>query len=539
MSAAANNNSDGGTFDVIIVGSGIAGMYMLYKIRELGLSVRVIERGSGVGGTWYWNRYPGARCDTDTLEYSYSFCEELQQEWEWPERYPTQPEILKYLNHVADRFELRTDISFDTSVESAIFNEESGRWIITTDTDKTLSAQFLVMGTGCLSTPNDPSIPGMDSFEGESYFTARWPQEGVDFTGKKVGIVGTGSSGVQSIPVIAKQAEELTVFQRTPQYCVPARNHPVDPEFVAEIKSDYAGFRERNRLTPSGQLSHYPGNEFSALGVDEEERNRIYEERWEDGGFPFYGAFNDIVMDEDANKTAADFVRGKIRSIVKDPKVADLLCPDNTIACKRAILDTNYFETYNRSNINLIDIQAHPIEEINTTGIRTAEGQYDVDCIVYATGFDAMTGTLLKIDIRGREGLTLKEKWTGGPRNYLGLSVPGFPNLFTITGPGSPSVLTNMVVAIEQHVEWIADCIKYLNENGHKNIEATPDASDAWVAHVNKVADSTLYPTCSSWYLGDNIPGKPHVFMPLPGFPPYVEKCEEVVANGYEGFVLS
>ena len=526
-------------FDVVIVGAGISGMYMLYRMRGLGLSTRVIEMASDVGGTWYWNRYPGARCDTDTMEYSYSFCEELQQEWEWPERYPTQPEILRYLNHVADRFELRPDIDFNTRVEAAAFDESAGRWRVRTDDGAELSAQFLVMGTGCLSAPNTPHIDGMDTFNGPIYHTGRWPHEGVNFTGKRVGIIGTGSSGVQAIPVIAKQAAKLFVFQRTAQYAIPAHNRPVDPEAVAEIKADYAGFRARNRLEPSGQLSHYPGNDVSALDVDPIERERVYEERWEVGGFPFYGSFNDIIMNQEANDTAAEFVRGKIRAIVRDPQVAELLCPSHTIACKRAILDSGYFETFNRPNVQLVDIGSAPIEEITPSGLRTTNAGYDLDCIIFATGFDAMTGTLLKIDIQGRDGLTLRDKWSAGPRNYLGLTIPGFPNFFTITGPGSPSVLTNMVVAIEQHVEWIADCFNYMRARGHRRIEATVAAENEWVEHVNKVADATLFPTCTSWYLGANIPGKPRVFMPLPGFPAYVEKCDEVAANGYEGFDLS
>jgi cyclohexanone monooxygenase len=526
-------------FDVVIVGAGISGMYMLYKMRELGLSTRVLEMGSDVGGTWYWNRYPGARCDTDTLEYSYSFCEELQQEWEWPERYPTQPEILRYLNHVADRFELRTDISFDTKVVGARFDELAGRWRVRTDDGAELRSQFLVMGTGCLSSPNTPHIDGTESFDGPIYHTGKWPHARVDFTGKRVGIIGTGSSGVQSIPVIAKEAGELFVFQRAPQYAIPARNGPVDREAVAEIKADYAGFRARNRLEPSAQLSHYPSNDVSALEVDAAERERTYEERWKVGGFPFYGAFNDIIINQEANDTAAEFVRGKIRSIVTDPEVAELLCPPHTIACKRAIIDTGYFETYNRSNVHLVDLQSAPIEAITPGGIRTSDAKYDLDCIVFATGFDAMTGTLLKMDIQGRGGVTLREKWAAGPRNYLGLSVPGFPNFFTVTGPGSPSVLTNMVVAIEQHVEWITDCIEFMRDHGHGFIEATQASEDEWVEHVNAVAASTLYPTCTSWYLGANIPGKPRVFMPLPGFPEYAAKCEDVAANGYEGFELT
>ncbi len=528
-----------GKFDVIIVGAGISGMYMLYRMRELGLSARVIEMGSDLGGTWYWNRYPGARCDTDTMEYSYSFDEDLQQEWEWPERYPTQPEILAYLNHVAERFHLRPDISFSTRVDAAVFDEATKRWRVQTDDGAVLSAQFLIMATGCLSAPNMPSIDGMETFSGPIYHTARWPHEEVDFSGLRVGIIGTGSSGVQAIPVVARQAEHLTVFQRSAQWSVPARNRPADPDLTAEIKADYAGFRARNRLQSDAQLSHIPANDFSAMSVSEEERQRIFEDGWQMGGFPFYRSFNDITLNPESNKAAADFVRAKIREIVKDPKVAQMLIPAYTIACKRPVLDSGYFETYNRSNVLLVDISAAPIQAITPSGIRTAEADYELDIIIFATGFDAMTGALLRIDIQGRNGLTLREKWAAGPVNYLGLGVSGFPNLFTITGPGSPSVLTNMVVAIEHHVEWVADCINYMVEHNHPCIEATDEAQEDWVSHVNEVAGNTLHHTCHSWYFGDNIPGKPQVFMPLWGFPPYVEKCEEVVAKGYEGFVLS
>lgn len=526
-------------FDVIIVGAGISGMYMLYRMRQLGLSTRVIEMASDVGGTWYWNRYPGARCDTDTMEYSYSFNEELQQEWEWPERYPTQPEILGYLNHVADRFELRPDISFNTRVEAAAFDEIDNQWRLSTDDGAELSARFLIMATGCISEPNIPAIAGMETFSGSMYHTARWPREGLELSGKRVAVIGTGSSAVQTIPVIARQAAHLTVFQRSAQWSVPAHNRPVDPEMVAEIKADYAGFRARNRLQPAGQLSHIPSNDVAAMSVGEEERARILEERWQLGGFPFFGAFNDVLTDAESNRAVADFVRVKIRNIVKDPRVADMLTPDYTINCKRPVLDSGYFETFNRSNVQLVDINATPIEAITPSGLRSSEADYELDVIVFATGFDAMTGALLKIDIRGRGGLSLREKWAAGPVNYLGLQVPGFPNLFTITGPGSPSVLTNMMVAIEQHVEWLSDCIEFMFEHDHARIEASEEAQDAWVAHVNEVVNRSLRLSCNSWYLGANIPGKPRVYMPLPGFPEYVEKCDEVAAMGYAGFVLS
>ena len=528
-----------GNFDVIIVGAGISGMYMLYRMRKLGLSSRVIEMASDVGGTWYWNRYPGARCDTDTMEYSYSFDEDLQQEWEWPERYPTQPEILEYLNHVADRHDLRPSITFNTRVEAAIFDEETNRWHVQTDDGAELSSQFLIMATGCLSAPNVPPIDGKETFSGPIYHTARWPHAGVDLSGKRVAVIGTGSSGVQAIPVIARQAEQLTVFQRSPQWSIPARNRAVDLDLVAEVKADYASFRARRRLQPGGDIASVPVNDFSAMSVDEQERQRIFEERWQVGGLSFYNSFNDIRLNHESNTAVAEFVHARIREIVKDSKVAEMLCPSHTFGCKRGVIDSGYFETFNRSNVLLVDISAAPIQAISPRGIRTADADYELDIIVFATGFDAMTGALLRIDIRGREGLALSEKWAAGPVNYLGLGVPGFPNLFTITGPGSPSVLANMMVTIEQHVDWVTDCINYMVEHIHACIEASEEAQEAWVAHVNEVADNTLAVTCQSWYLGANIPGKPRVFMPLPGFPSYVAKCEEVVANGYEGFVLS
>ena len=527
------------SFDVIIVGAGISGLYMLYRMRQLGLAARVIEMGGDLGGTWYWNRYPGARCDTDTMEYSYSFDEDLQQEWEWPQRYPSQPEILAYLNHVADRFDLRRDISFNTRVAAASFDETENRWRISSGDGLELSAKFLIMATGCISAPNIPDIAGMDTFAGPIHHTARFPQDGVDFSGLRAGVIGTGSSGVQAIPVIAEQAAQLTVFQRSAQWSAPARNHPVDPRQVAEIKAEYADFRQRNRLRPGGDRASSPAYDFSVLELDERERQRLLEERWDFGGLAFYTSFNDLKSNARSNDVAADFVRSKIREIVKDPAVAEMLCPSHTFGCKRGVIDHGYFETFNRPNVQLVDISATPIEAITPAGIRTAAADYPLDIIVLATGFDAMTGALLRIDIRGRDGVPLRDKWADGPVTYLGLGVPGFPNLFTITGPGSPSVLTNMMVAIEQHVEWIADCVEYLTAHDHARIEATEPAQAAWVEHVAAVASEGLALSCQSWYLGANIPGKPRVFMPLPGFPPYAEICQDVAAKGYEGFALS
>ncbi len=549
-------------FDVIVVGAGFAGLYMIHRLRGLGFTVRAFEAGDGVGGTWYWNRYPGARCDVESLEYSYQFSEELQQEWSWSERYSGQPEILRYANHVADRFDLRRDIEFNRRVVSARFEEEDSRWRIEVAPpdgaaagpfdgnaagrsngegagSETVFARFVVMATGCLSAANLPAFDGIDDFEGEKYHTGAWPHEGVDFTGLRVGIVGTGSSAIQAIPVIAGEAAHLTVFQRTPNYSIPAHNGAMDREREAEVKAEYPAFRERNSRMPAGLGADMNPMPDAFAEVSPEERQRRFEERWAYGGFSFMASFADMLMSQEANDAAAGFVREKIRGIVRDPEVADLLSPHNVIGCKRICLDSGYFETFNRPNVTLVDVSSAPIEKITKTGLRTGGRDYGLDAIVFATGFDAMTGALARIDIRGRGGRTLRSKWEDGPRAYLGLGVAGFPNLFVITGPGSPSVLSNMLPSIEQHVDWIADCVAWMQDRGHAAIEATPEAENEWVAHVGEVAGATLYPTCNSWYLGANVPGKPRVFMPYLGFPPYVEKCDAVAANDYEGFELS
>ena len=525
--------------DVAIVGAGFAGLYMLYRARRLGLSAQAVEAGGDVGGTWYWNRYPGARCDVESMEYSYGFDEDLQQEWEWSERYAPQPEILAYARHVAERYDLRRDIRFDTRVTSATFDETSSTWTVSTDPGPPISARFVVMATGCLSAANIPEIDGAGSFAGPSYHTGRWPHEGVDFTGLRVGVIGTGSSAVQSIPLIAEQAAHLTVFQRTPTYTVPAWNGPLDPAEQAEIKADYAGLRAANRLTASAFGARQPRNDVSALSVSAEERNAEYERRWKVGGLTFLGAYNDLLLDEAANATAREFVIGKLREIVHDPEVAARLVPDQVIGCKRLCVDSGYWATFNRPNVTLVDLRESPIEAITPEGIRTSGGDHALDALVYATGFDAMTGALARIDVRGRERLRLADAWAAGPRTYLGLAIAGFPNLFVVTGPGSPSVLANMMEAIQQHVDWIGDCIDHLRATGRTTIEATPEAQERWVDHVNGVAGITLFPRCSSWYLGANVPGKPRVFMPLPGFPTYVEQCADVVADGYRGFILT
>ena len=531
--------NDSSRVDAVVVGAGFAGLYMVHRLTTAGYTVAGFEAGSGVGGTWYWNRYPGARCDVESLEYSYGFDDDLQQDWEWTERYASQPEILRYLEHVADRFDLRRHIQFDTRVDTATFDEQASRWTIRTSRGGEVSAQFLIMATGCLSNANMPEVPGLDAFSGDVFHTGRWPHDPVDFHGKRVAVIGTGSSGIQSIPVIAAQAEQLFVFQRTPNYSVPAHNTPLDPDEQKQVKADYASLRTANKQMMTGFGARLPAPRESALVVEPEERERVFEERWERGGLYFLGAFADVPFNAEANETAADFVRAKIRGIVADPETADLLTPTQVIGCKRLCLDTGYFETFNRPNVRLVDIRSHPIDSITEAGVVVDGESFEVDCIVFATGFDAMTGALLAIDIRGRNGTSLRDAWAAGPRTYLGLGVPEFPNLFTITGPGSPSVLTNMVVSIEQHVEWITDCIDHVRAHRHETIEASPESADQWVAYVNSVADLTLFPTCNSWYLGANVPGKPRVFMPLPGLPPYVATCENVAANGYEGFILA
>ena len=529
--------------DMVVVGAGFAGLYMLHRARAMGLSVQAFEAGAGVGGTWYWNRYPGARCDVESLEYSYQFSDALQQEWQWTERFAAQPEILAYANHVADRFALRELIRFETRVLAAHFDESDDRWRVRLDAgargESEVSARWLVMATGCLSSTNLPKIPGLERFSGRTFQTGRWTHEPVDFEGERVGVIGTGSSAIQAIPILARQAEELVVFQRTPNYSIPARNAPLEREYEARVKADYAAFRARNRRMPAAFGANTPRNESSALDATHEQRHEAYAARWRTGGFGFLGAFGDLMLDERANETAAEFVRARIREIVRDPTTAKVLSPKQRIGCKRLCLDTGYFETFNRSNVTLVDVSARPIEEITARGVRAGGREFELDSLVFATGFDAMTGTLLKIDVRGRGGVTLAQKWAAGPRTYLGLGIAGFPNLFTVSGPGSPSVLTNMIVSIEQHVDWIADCIAHVRGRGLSRIEATPDAEAAWVDHVNAVADKTLYPGCNSWYLGANVPGKPRQFMPLIGFPAYVEKCDAVAAAGYEGFALS
>jgi cyclohexanone monooxygenase len=526
-------------YDVVVVGAGFAGMYMLHRLRGLGFSARVYEQGGGVGGTWYWNRYPGARCDVESMQYSYSFSEELQQEWDWSERYAPQPEILNYANHVADRFDLRRDIQFDTRVERAAFDARAKCWSVTTSDGKTVEAQFIVLATGCLSNARKPDIKGLESFKGPVYHTGSWPHEDVDFTGLRVGLIGTGSSGIQSTPVIAEQARHLTVFQRTANFSIPARNAALTDEERSNVRKTYPEIRRFAReIARNGIFAEQPDR--GALDDSDETRNGKYSARWERGGLTFMYVYNNLGLERSANDTAANFVRGKIAEIVKDPETAKLLQPNShPIGTKRICIDTDYFATFNRPNVSLVDIKTNPIEEVTANAVRVAGKDHEVDALVMATGFDAMTGSVAKIDISGPGGRTLNEKWAEGPKTYLGLMSAGFPNLFIITGPGSPSVLSNMIVSIEQHVDWIADCLVHMRRQGVATMEASGEAEDKWVAHVNEVAHGTLYPQANSWYMGANIPGKPRIFMPyIGGVGVYRRICDEVAAKGYEGFLL-
>jgi cyclohexanone monooxygenase len=527
-------------YDVVIVGAGFAGMYMLHRLRGLGLSAQVFEQGGDVGGTWYWNRYPGARCDVESMQYSYSFDGKLQQEWDWSERYAPQPEILKYAQHVADRFNLRPDIQFNVRVESAIFDEIANTWSVATSDGKTVTAKYVVLATGCLSNARMPDFKGLKDFRGEIYHTGQWPHHPVDFTGKRVGVIGTGSSAIQSIPLIAEKAVHVTVFQRTANFSIPARNGPLTAGERQSFRQNYPEIRRKAREEMrNGIWQELPDR--GALDDGDNERRAKYETRWTKGGLTFTATYNNIALDKAANETAADFVRGKIAEIVKDPATARLLQPnDHPIGSKRICVDTDYYATFNRPNVTLVDVKSAPINEVLPNGVRVGGKDYAIDALVLATGFDAMTGSVAKIDIRGRDGQTLNDKWAAGPRTYLGLMSEGFPNLFVITGPGSPSVLSNMIVSIEQHVDWISDCLGYMRDRGFEVMEARKDAEDKWVDHVNEVAYGTLYPQANSWYMGANIPGKPRIFMPyIGGVGAYRKICDEVAAKGYEGFAMT
>lgn len=524
--------------DAVIIGAGFSGMYQLLCLRDkLKLNVKVIEVADEVGGTWYWNRYPGARCDSESHSYQYYFSDELVKEWEWSQRYPDHAEIRRYLSYVADKFKLRTNISFKTKVTAAKYNDAENRWHIMTDKGEEYVAKYFITAVGCLSSANIPKIPGLETFSGNWYHTGQWPHEGVDFKGKRVGIIGTGSTGIQAIPVIAEQAAHLTVFQRTANYSIPARNAPLTADFKKFAKEKLEQIREVMHTNTNGHAFRIVDR--SVVKTPEQERLEILEKAWQKGGLEFRAAFSDVLIDKSANDIVAQFICEKIREIVKDPAKAAILADiDHPFATKRPPVDTNYFETYNRDNVSIVNLRKTPIEKITAQGIKTTEQAYPLDIIVFATGFDALTGPLLNINISGKNNMPLKEAWAAGPVNYLGVQVPGFPNMFTITGPGSPSVLCNMPVAIEQHVEWITNCIAEMQTKGLNKIEATPKAADDWVLEVNAAANATLLPQAKhSWYLGANVPGKPQVFMPYAGgMAHFKEICNNVAKNSYAGF---
>ncbi|WP_441232003.1 flavin-containing monooxygenase [Tardiphaga sp. 215_C5_N2_1] len=541
MSIQSNGNAlNSNSLDVMIVGAGFAGLYLIHELRSRGFNVRAFEAGDGVGGTWYWNRYPGARCDVESLQYSYSFSDRIQEEWQWTERYANQNEILSYLNYVADTLTLRSHVQLGTEIKAATFDENERRWTITTDGGETWNARFLVLACGTLTSVRLPDIPGLKDFRGSTLHTARWPSENIDFSGKRVGIIGTGSTAIQVIPEVAAAASLLTVFQRTPNFVVPSGAQYLDPDELAHWKAHYPKIRDESRWTRGGVYDPNR-NDQSALQVGKRERDERYSAAWAKGGVLFQFTFNDIQIDNEANKTAADFVRSQIRSIVHNPATADDLSPtDHPLSAKRLCVHSDYYATFNRPNVKLVNLRRNPIQRFTSSGAKCESlDEIPLDILILATGFDAMTGSLKAIDIRGRNDAALTEAWNAGPVTYLGLQVHGFPNMFLVTGPGSPSVLSNAVVSIEQHVGWIAKCLEDLRTAGKSMIEANLDAQRDWVDHVNAVADTTLFPHANSWYNGSNVPGKPRVFMPyVGGVGSYRKRCEEVAERDYEGFTL-
>ena len=526
--------------DAVVIGAGFAGLYAHYKLRGIGCTVFGVEAAPEVGGTWFWNRYPGARCDVESLDYTYSFSPELLDQWRWSERFATQPEILRYINHVADRFDLRRDIGFDTRVTAATFDEAANQWVVDTDRGDTVRCRYLIAAVGCLSLPKLPEIAGIEDYEGRWVQTGAWPHEPVEIAGKRVAVIGTGSSGIQSIPLLAQEAAHLTVFQRTANYSVPAHNGPVDPDYEAQVRTDYSAHCQANRKTKGGVPSRIDSG-VSAMAVCDQERQAKYEQAWGFGTFSLQSVFNDTTRNPEANALAAAFVHDKIRSIVNDPEIAERLIPRGyPFGTKRLCLDTGYYATFNRSNVELVDIRATPIERITRTGVQTTDREYPVDLLVFATGFDAMTGPLLTLNIRGAGGQSLNDAWKDGPFSYLGLAIAGFPNLFTVNGPSSPSVLANMLPTIEHHVDWIVECISYAKRKGFDRVEADEGAQKEWAHEVARIAAMTLYPQGNSWYIGANVPGKPRVFMAyIGGFDRYVARCEEIADSGYTGFRFS
>ncbi|MFB4163841.1 flavin-containing monooxygenase [Alteribacillus sp. JSM 102045] len=533
-------------YDVVIVGAGFAGLYALHHLRnERGFSVRVYDAAGGVGGTWYWNRYPGVRVDIESVEYSYSFSYELQQEWEWTERYPCQAEVYSYLNHVADRFDLRRDIQLNTRVNSAIFDETTNQWVVETDKCERVRARFVIMATGFVSAPNKPDFKGLETFKGKQYHTAKWPREDVDFTEQRVGVIGTGSSAVQSIPFIAKEAAHLTVFQRTPGYIVPLRNCPMPPEYQNSVKANYGKWRRIERTAFGGYvaLNFEPGmpNKKSALEVTPDERLADYENRYKSGGLSYYNTFPDVFTNKEANDTLAKFIQEKMRQRISNPDLAEILIPkDYPILLKRLVADNNYLETFNQDNVSLVDVKKSPIEKITPNGVMVEGKEYEFDSIVFATGFDAVTGAMTRIDIRGRDGLSLKEYWENGPRNYLGFMTSGFPNLFMLDGPGSPGAFYQPILLVEYQAQWVGSCLEYLSRRSLTCIEPTAEAENEWVTHSAEVANQTLLPKADSWYMGANIEGKARVsMMYIGGFQNYSRQCDAAAINDYKGFSLS
>ncbi|GAB88986.1 flavin-containing monooxygenase [Gordonia rhizosphera] len=527
-------------YDSVVIGAGFSGVYMTHKLREQGLTTKGFEAAPTVGGTWYWNIYPGARCDCISMEYAFTFDPEIIAEWEWTERYPAQPDILRYIEFVADKLDVKRHFSFNTRVVSAHFDDATGLWSVVTDTGETVTAKYLITAAGCLSTSSTPDFPGIGSFRGQTIHTSAWPREGIDFSGMRVGVIGTGSSGVQVIPKVADQAEHLTVFQRTPAFSLDCGNRPLTEDEKLDFKENIEEFKVLSRQSGSGQFTDTL--EVNALDHTEEQRNAVYEERWNrHRAIDLIASYPDLFTDRAANDTIAEFFRGKIRDVVTDPELAEQLSPrDYPLGAKRITLDTGYFQTYNRDNVSLVSVKNAPIEAITPDGIKTADAEYALDAIVFATGFDAVTGPLLSIDIRGRDGQSLREAWADGPVTYLGVGVHGFPNLFTLTGPGSPNVLTNVVCAIEQHVEWTSEAIAHLEAVGATAFEPRESAAKEWTEQAIKLADGTLYPEGNSWYTGANIPGKPRVIMSyVGGLNLYREICDDVAAKGYEGFTIA
>ena len=529
-------------YDAIVIGAGIAGMYQLYRLRQLGLSVRVFESGDGVGGTWYWNRYPGARFDSESYSYGYSFSKELLQEWEWSEHFSAQPETLHYLNFVADKFDLRKDIEFNSPVSAASYDDNEHRWEIVLDDGRRAQAQFLITAIGILSAPQMPNIESIDSFQGKAFHTARWPHAPVDFAGKRVAVIGTGATGVQVIQEVAKTAGHLTVFQRTPNYCAPLHNSPIDDETQRSIKASYPEIFATCRESHGGFIHN--ADPRHALEVSPEEREAFYEQRYSEPGFGIWmGNFRDIFVDQAANDTISAFIRNKIRQRVKDPAVAEKLVPkDHGFGTRRVPLETNYYEVYNQENVLLVDVRETPIERVTPTGITTSAAEYAFDIIIYATGFDAVTGAFDRIDIRGVHGQTLKDKWADGPRTYLGIQIAGFPNLLTLVGPHNAATFCNIPRCIEQNVEWVTELIRYMRDNDYTCVEPTMEAEDTWTEHVYEIATRMLFNTVDSWFMGinTNVPGKQKRTFLLysGGAPAYRERCDEVAAHGYEGFAL-